>query len=290
MKKASVATTTKTEGGEIADASAGLPEEMSEVISVSKIMLTPERAAKYLKLMAPNRKIRSGHLEYIKRNLSQDTYTLSPNPIVFDRLGRLIDGQHRCQAVVDTGISIPVMKSVGWPVKVQQVIDHNAPRCLRDTLTFMDETNTSSRSALLKLIWQYENNPEGHWNAVKPTENECLEILERDRELIDRVLEIKRSLDRIRGRKEAALCFYLFLKKDASAAEEFYMQLLTGAHLQVGNPVIPLRAYLLTAENRTHLACHKNIGTIIHAWNSWRTGRELKTIRFYANRDLPEII
>lgn len=51
------------------------------------------------------RRIDDGKLKKVHRMLETNDPGLRDTPIKFDRTGRLMDGRHRLQGVVDTGIS-----------------------------------------------------------------------------------------------------------------------------------------------------------------------------------------
>lgn len=80
------------------------------------VIVSPELAAEWLKRNRKNRPINKDHVGKLVRDIKAGRWAPSPQPIVFDVDGDLIDGQHRLTAVVVAGVSI------------QMVIAENAPR------------------------------------------------------------------------------------------------------------------------------------------------------------------
>lgn len=76
-------------------------------------------------------------------------WLLSPQPISFDVAGDLIDGQHRLAAIKESGVSVAVMVSRGWPAS------NNGTASLIDV---MDTGKVRSVSDMLHLHGQKYSN------------------------------------------------------------------------------------------------------------------------------------
>jgi hypothetical protein len=70
------------------------------------IKMTPELAVMFLEVRAPNRDITPRSLAAITCDMLAKAYELTHESIAFDKSGKLIDGQHRCQACVDSGVTV----------------------------------------------------------------------------------------------------------------------------------------------------------------------------------------
>lgn len=78
---------------------------------VELILLSPDMAKKLLANRAVNRNISDGAVEKLVRAIREDRWKVTHQGISVDHLGRLTDGQHRCQAVVTSGKSVFVYLS-----------------------------------------------------------------------------------------------------------------------------------------------------------------------------------
>lgn len=58
---------------------------------------------------------------------------MSPESIIISSNGRLLDGQHRLRAVVESNASVPMRIETGWDESVFSVLDRGAPRTVSDS-------------------------------------------------------------------------------------------------------------------------------------------------------------
>ena len=68
-------------------------------------IITPELAAEYLRANIVNRKLRPAVVKRYEEEMRQQSWTLTSDAIAFDEEGNLIQGQHRLNAVRNTGLS-----------------------------------------------------------------------------------------------------------------------------------------------------------------------------------------
>lgn len=103
-----------------------------EMISVE---MTPELAALCLEHARPNRKLRMGHVRTLARQMKAGQWNTSvPQPIGFDRRGRLSDGQHRCAAIVMSGVTIELWCALGLSEEAILKLDGGKQRSNADRL------------------------------------------------------------------------------------------------------------------------------------------------------------
>ena len=256
----------------------------------SAIILTPKRAQEYLSKMPLNRNPRRWHLFGLKRLVERDEFIFQPHGLVFDIDDNLIDGQHRCKSVIETGIPIVVHISCGWPIETIFVLDRGRIRTMNDVYIFKGEKDVTNLTPLVKCIWRFASNPYGDWiEAEVPGLGECDEILAEHRPEIERAVMFKKSCNDLKVNREGSLCFFLFTLVDVDACDEFVKKLSTGAGLDAGDPILALRTYLLRNPGSRSLEGIKRIYAMIKAWNSWRNGKALKLIRFPKNLQLPRV-
>lgn len=106
----------------------------SGAIETMEMVLTPEKARAWLERNTSNRPVKTGHLKHLTREMSLRRWKLSPEPIVFAKSGRLLDGQHRLMACIQSGETIPVMVSLVENEDVYLVLDQGANRSNADLL------------------------------------------------------------------------------------------------------------------------------------------------------------
>lgn len=78
-------------------------------------VFTPARAAAWLKHMNfGNRSLRKGYARTLGGVMERGEFALTPEPLMVDRAGRLLNGQHRLQAIVESGVEVSLF--VVWDV------------------------------------------------------------------------------------------------------------------------------------------------------------------------------
>lgn len=105
------------------------------------VMLTVELAAALLKLNTHNRKIKPIVLRRYCVDVERGNWKLTASGIGVSESGKLIDGQHRCEAVVATGVAIPVVIVFGLKDDSQIKVDRHARRSNLDVFSLAGLTH-----------------------------------------------------------------------------------------------------------------------------------------------------
>lgn len=102
----------------------------------STITITPELAREYLaKNIDKNRPIRKAVVHAYAEQMKRGEWKITPQGISFDQKGRLIDGQHRLMAIIESGAKVPMYVTTGVPVDRMLMIDCGAKRTPADILS-----------------------------------------------------------------------------------------------------------------------------------------------------------
>ena len=103
-----------------------------KLVRVGPEFITAEIAAEWLKLNLKNRYISRGSVNAYADDLEAGDWDLSSDCICFDTNGNLMNGQHRLQACVDTGIGFWCLVAYNMPISAYRVIDFGRKRKLSD--------------------------------------------------------------------------------------------------------------------------------------------------------------
>jgi hypothetical protein len=103
-------------------------------LQIKQIALTPELASKFLLKNTCNRRVRQPYVEQYARAMLAGEWRLTHQGLAFDSDGNLQDGQHRCMAVIASGVSIPTVVVHNMPIENYRVIDSSVARNLTDHL------------------------------------------------------------------------------------------------------------------------------------------------------------
>lgn len=115
--------------------------------------ITPERAKELRKNALTNRKLKSKNLEKIKRAIITGNFVPTHQGIAIDSEGHMFDGNHRCQAVIDTGISTRMFVVYNAPNVFS--IDSGTARTEKDQLYMagvIEKGSTEWNSLCMPLI------------------------------------------------------------------------------------------------------------------------------------------
>jgi hypothetical protein len=259
-------------------------------VSVDRRVITPEIAAKMLERNTINRPMSRIHVAFLKREMTSGKWKFNGDTIVTNGT-RLIDGQHRLRACVESGVSFETLVVEGIEQDVFDTKDIGKRRSKGDTLAVKGEKNTKLLASTLVFVDEYITGP-----SMKSKQYTNMDV----EALLQKYPDIRPSVTfASSARKRSAItgtmiagCHYLFSRKDAELAELFFDALLRGVDLQDDEPVYLLRERLnLNAFSKAKLPQVEIFALMIKAWNATREGRQIKVLRWSAgqNEDFPRI-
>lgn len=115
-------------------------------ITVDRELITPSKAKKWLESHnVKNRKLNKRHVEMLASDMGSGRFKLTHEPIAFDETGRLIDGQHRLNAVYQSGRSHEFLVARNLPKGTQLFVDNGRRRSLADAATFEGDLSIDKR-------------------------------------------------------------------------------------------------------------------------------------------------
>lgn len=98
------------------------------------MLVTPAMAAAWLLTMIPNRNLRKTRVKAYCRSRVGGKWGLTHQGIAFDTQGRLFDGQHRLQMIVETGLATVLFVVHNVPDDALLHTDEQLPRSMRDAI------------------------------------------------------------------------------------------------------------------------------------------------------------
>ena len=251
----------------------------SEIVDV-----TPEAAAEILMNNNRNRSLRGDYVLKLAAAMERGEWQVNGEPIQIAEDGTLLNGQHRLNAVVESGTTVPMLVVRGLPIDAQMTMDSGLRRNLSDVLALHGETETANLAAMLAMLYRYRN---GHRmdnsGRTAPTPPEALALLERESR-IKEWLPLARKVLRETGLRVSAtgLLAYLFEEADPGEGERFFEALCVRAGQPASSPVRALQSILDRARNeRTYkLTSYVLFAMVIKAFNAWREGRDVYVLSF----------
>jgi len=142
---------------------------LGEGISVELVWMTPELARWILANAnsANVRKLKSNQLRRLRAEFNRVGFALTGETIIFNQVGKLLDGQHRLTALAQVGVS-------GWVVVVHGVKDGarwnidtaQQGRSVSDIIGGYDIKSEKAVAALARLCFLYEVTPDPSFTTI----------------------------------------------------------------------------------------------------------------------------
>lgn len=117
------------------------------------IDMTPELAQKYLDTQVRNRSLNQRWVTALTNAIKRGEWILDGNSIKMDENGHLIDGQHRLEAVVRSGITVPMEVKSGFKPEAIFVMDAFVrPRTVGDVLSLNGVKNANAVASGIQVF------------------------------------------------------------------------------------------------------------------------------------------
>jgi hypothetical protein len=229
-------------------------DELVPGVKVGLILLTPEIAADFSKRIPRRQRNQSRRLiDKYTTDMLAKKWPFIGDAIRFNSDDELIDGQHRVEGVVETGVSIPTIVVFGLDNDAIVPMDSGKGRRFEDLLTMEEHIeNAASVGSLTRRVthWMLGNygqeniarviNPE--WLNTTPTNEQLWTVYRANKdELIECTrhgLSYSRFFKKSAGPAIFAFSWMLFGKIDVDARESFFHELKEGSGTNTPTPAI----------------------------------------------------
>lgn len=268
---------------------------ISDTIKSEVITVTPHLANQLLEMNTRNRKISPTNLAKVSLQMQRGEWELNGEAIKVAKDGRILDGQHRLKAAVDTSTTFQTLIVYGLEDHTQATMDTGTPRPLSTLLSLRGYKNGNSLAAIVTAIirseqWSISAAVSGGSNKYVVTNQQVFERLELETSLAD-LPNLVTRVSRIGiPKKTGGLLYYKFSEIDGEDTQDFFDRLHSGAGLERGNPILVLRNSLASLKDNVKGEINqKHVAAItIKAWNKYRLGEELHQLKFRVGGANPE--
>lgn len=255
--------------------------------------ISPELAATYLEKNMQNRHLRQHHVRRLAAAMRRGEWALSGEAIKLTRDGVLIDGQHRLQAVIESGVTVPFLGLRNLGENVRFVIDTGQSRGVGDELGVLGFENGKVLGNAATWKWRYETfGVSGMWRTggeFTVTTPAAIDTIERFPGLRAALCVV--SMLKPKTLISHGLAVWLYSEMaavNASDAEAFWYAVGRGEALVEGDPPLTLRnLYLAGREATRNLTPYYRTFMAIKAWAAYRSGARLKHLRILPNETFP---
>jgi len=266
-------------------------------ITFEIVDLTPKLAKEYLDRLPERQRLMSPRtVNRYAADMLADQFAFTGDAIRFNTKGELIDGQHRCQAVIDSGESVPMLVIKGLPDETIRFFDAGRTRRFPDDLRIHGYANHSSLAAITTRLWHWEHGNYGYLEVpyvanplyahTSPTRPMLWKTLEEHPELPEATTHAGRIYRYTRNAplSVSGLAWILFGEVDVDAREKFFFELVEGP--SQGGPEYPINVLSKLLTRRLGPAEHREghvwLAYYVKAFNAWMEGRSISALRMPA--------
>lgn len=237
--------------------------------------ITPKRAAELLSLNLKNRNLRRSVVDRYAKDMAAGRWKFDGSPIRISVEGVLIDGQHRLTAIIESGVTLPMMVIYDLPADVRDSIDTGAVRSAADVLHFNGFSDSHALAATARIIMLREVGSTT-LNATTLTNSAIHQWVEQHPEIAESAEIYRRSYRSVPGTPSIiAAAHFMCAQRDRDQAHQFFVtRLIETLGLTPDDPVRALRHRLSQVVGRdSYVVKAEQLRYIILAWNIDRDGR-----------------
>lgn len=262
--------------------------------NVHVVEITPEIAEALLKENTNNRPLNRARVRLYVDAMKRGQWKLSGDSIkrATDKTTgkkRLIDGQHRLQACIESGITFTTVVVDDLEEDVFSVIDRGKNRSVSDVMHIAGVGSFKHVAPAVRIMLTLDanNNVLNSELLQCVTPDDVLKYIDENSDSVAWALSTGRTVDSaIGGIRSSWIIFCLMADKagQREAAEEFLDSLRNGAGLVEGNVCLALRNWLVRANNIKRTATIENAATYAKAFNAYLEGRQVQIIRPWSRK------
>jgi hypothetical protein len=253
--------------------------------------LTPDIAAQWLATIKVQRALRPAAVKKYAAEMKQGLWQFNAETIIFNEDGELIQGQHRCHAVIAASVSIDVLVVRGMPRKVFATLDQGVIRHGGCVLSILGVPNSRLVATILNVIQRIANGGQSTRTAVSNSLIEKLWSEYPDAANASALIIGNRFLrTHFPSGWVGALWILGCRKHGQEVTDQFFQQLITGVNLMPGSPILLLRERAIAWTGAKGLLRESDkAAMMIKAWNAYIEKRQLKLLKYTRSGIAPEV-
>jgi hypothetical protein len=250
--------------------------------------ITPETAAVMLQLNKDNRPVSTRQVKALAHEIKEGRWQINGDTIAFSA-DRLIDGQHRLMAIIESGIPVTTFVVRGIASESFLTKDTGNKRKTSDAMAILGVPWAKAVASAALKVWQYNTTKKIGGARRSPSTSELMELYEQHPDIL-RSVQFVGNKHRIIQQSVAASLHYLFSRGDQDVADKFMQDVLIGANLEPEDPVFLLRQRLVdNVASKSKLPYPYVAALVIKAWNLRREGKTAKQLKCNADEAFPII-
>lgn len=254
--------------------------------------VTPAMAEEMLTYNDRNRPLSSNHVKKCAAEMKDGRWHYTRVPVIFSG-ERLIDGQHRLAAIVESGATVRMDIAFGAPDDSFYYIDRGKARTAGHIFAINNVPNAALCAAATLIIYHYDNGTIATGVAQGGSGQLGHDRLYEEyiaRPDIPRSVSAGHLFKANIGLAPPAIMMalhFICAKHNRAQADEFFAKLATGENINRKDAVFALRKKLLAQSASEKLTRIAIAAMTIKAWNNMRAGRVTEQLRWGGNESFP---
>lgn len=251
----------------------------NSIPSVSVVDITPEIARQWLERNLGNRPASPAHVAKLEKAIRDGKWKMTGDPIRFSKSAKLIDGQHRLQAILNSGMTVTCVVMRDLEDAIFDVLDSGKGRQKSDVLFIELGLPVETCKVLASAtgwVLDYERELFGfHGKADKA---EVLEFVQANPLMIASA-EYAQALPHQSPVPRSIAAFFHFYasRRSQAGAERFLERFMIGAVEGADDNLLHLRNKCFNAKvNRRPLSRTEVLGQMIKIWNAEQRCKPIK--------------
>lgn len=259
--------------------------------------ITPELAEQWLRDNGINRQLIPALATRYAGDIQSGDWHLTGHTVQFAHTGRLLDGQHRLAAIVQSGVAVRNFVVRGLAESAQQYMDQGKARTAGDALALNGYAHTHVLAAAARLGVLVDSDALFRDKASQRVSHaRIIQWVESNPDIVEAVRFVHGSPQRHTHLRPSvmAYAYWRFCKVDPDDAADFFVRLGSGANLAPGSPLLALQSrvnqFAITGHRPT---TRQLLGLLYRVWNAYRKGRSIQKLPLVTKANahcLPDLV
>lgn len=254
--------------------------------------ITPEMAVHYLTFNRKNRNINRRNVQRMAKDMRKNNWRMTGESIKFSDKGNLIDGQHRLQAIIASGLPQKMLVIRNLSETVMDVIDTGAKRTMAHVLQIEEHKNGALLAGILKMAYFLDKGLDG-LESNQPSHAELMDFYILHPEL-DEVASftagIKGKLQIYAPQSLLGLMRWATLTINKDMSDEFFELFKLPPQIET-HPITVMRNILVSQYTQSRRKATRGYvaAILFKGWNAFYERREVKLLKYGVGEKFPRL-
>lgn len=256
-------------------------------LKTKTITVTPQMAQKFLELNEGNRTLSQNRIDSYAYEMKRSNWRLTGESIIFDKSGKLRNGQHRLHACIQSGTPFVTQITEGVESDTFKYMDIGKTRTHADVLSIEGITNPTAMSTMTRAIINYKNGTHhqmanGYSRGNKfIAPSDTSDFVKKNLRSLEASYTIAFKGKPLVSSATLGALHFLFKAKYPAQADEFCSRFIDGVNLTKTSAITILRDKLIDDMKRSRrMDQTERIALMIKAFNFFREGKQIKLLKW----------